>query len=155
LFGRRSRACFDKLKKASQDIIDKKAPYEFGSDAWSYLRKNGYSPGLTEIFATDNYLHFTYMYKEESYDIFWNLAANKGYYTPYEYRGNIFEHTSISDAMITSTTTDDAFVNIIQVSRAIEDQQGEHTLKDPRVLKVMENIQEEDNPIVAFYYIKK
>lgn len=138
------------LKKASSKIIDSHGPYEFGSDAFSFLRKNGYSTGLFEIFATSDYLHFTSTIDEKYYKIYWHLASGKGYRTLYREIQNIFEQIAYI-----ATTTSDAFVCVIQAHQAVEDQQSEYSLDDPRVLEFMKNVHEEDNPILAFYYIKK
>jgi hypothetical protein len=134
-------------KKANKKIL--KNTYEFADEALGYLLKNGYSPGLYEIDIVGNYLHFIYTINDKSYKICWNIDENKGYYTLYEGTENIFE-----SMLPIITTLGDAVVSVIQAGIAIE-YVNTHPDADPRVRQLIEHINEEDNPILAFYYIKK
>lgn len=135
------------LKKATREDIAKYGPYECGIDALPFLRRDGYSSGFSEIYAAGGYLHFTYMLKNNFYMVFWNIVENKGYYSLYKEFSNPL--LRLPDFI---TTTSDAFMGVF---RAFEVVEARETLSDPRLFKQIETVKEEDNPILAFYYILK
>jgi hypothetical protein len=137
------------LKKASKDILDKHGPYQSAFDAYTFLKQNGYSIGIEEIFATDNYIYFSYQLDDvyTSY-IFWNIAEKKGYYLPVPHR----TFQNVFDSMAPIASSGDAFISVINAGQAIEAQQGQYPSQDPRVLELMKNVKEDDNPILVFYY---
>jgi hypothetical protein len=136
------------LKKANKKIIKNADTDEFADNALTYLWKNGYSPGLFELYIVGNYLHFRYRINDKAYKIYWNIDDNKGYYTLWENPESVFE---LMVPII--TTSNDAIVSVIQSGIAVE-YFNTHPDVGPRVRQLMEHINEEDNPILAFYYIK-
>ncbi|GHT23620.1 hypothetical protein FACS189430_07180 [Bacteroidia bacterium] len=136
------------LKKSNKDIIMGYGPYQFGLSAERHLKNNGYSPGIHNMYAIKDYLYFTYLMKEKYYRVYWNITDKKGYITLWRDTHNIFDLMAPIMA-----TTHDAFVCVISSDQAVECLQ-KFDVSDSRILKLMENVQEEDNPILAFYYIK-
>jgi hypothetical protein len=86
------------------------------------------------------------MLRNNYYKIFWNITEHRGYYTLHK---EIDNPLSRIPAFMTAS---DAFVGVF---RAFEVVEARETLHNPNILSQVENVKDEDNPILAFYYVLK
>lgn len=113
-----------------------------------YLKQNGYTLGLTTIYATDNYL----LLMNSDISIYFNKLT-KGIFK------DRLDYSPFYHVVDIKTTTNDAFVGVLYPYQLIEAR--EKTVlypnsflfeKDPRLEKILQEVEIEDNPIVSFYY---
>jgi hypothetical protein len=143
------------LKKITKEIIMKNAPYEFAHDSWKYLMAGGFSLGMSEIFSVKDYLYFDfrdYTNKWKQYSVFWNPVEQKGFYTSKNPFCPYHHWTLIQLGL--GTTYQDAFVYCIEASEVEKILADKESFKNPDDVKVLENVREDDNPVLIFYHIK-
>lgn len=114
------------------------------------LRDENYSLGLTNLFCTNEYLLFNSFENETQYSVFWSIKENEGCFVKDYFSYNIF--SSIGQI---KTTYKNAFVSYIPAYKAIDCQGSEYRFSDKKIEAIVEDLNEEDNPIIGFYYIKK
>ncbi|WP_321481226.1 6-bladed beta-propeller [uncultured Bacteroides sp.] len=142
------------LVKSEQKIADAKTlsslndmELETASDARSSLRKKGFSEGISNIYATDDFLNINYpMPNYQACNIFYCVESKKSYKSI----------TSVGDFFGQSwgpalTTTNQEIVYALQPERILEIRKNPNLFADRKVLEPVENVQEEDNPVLAFF----
>lgn len=139
-----------KLKPTTNEVASDVGSYNSINDILKYLRKSNYSEGVSNLFATNDYLYFNYFVGKNYYEVFWAIGVEKGFY-----RLNYISHNIFKSTRYLMTSTSDAFVCLIPPMDAIADQNGKYAINDDRVKNVMKNLNAEDNPIIGFYYIRK
>lgn len=113
-------------------------------DLMRLLKNNGYSLGLSEIFATENHLLFS-VYK---YRVICDLSTNQFYKEKYIYSNKAYASNYFY------TTTKDAFVSHIQAIQLLElDKDDPYVKKNSELQDIIRRTTEEDNPIIVFYYV--
>lgn len=113
-----------------------------------YLKQNGYTLGITSIYATDNYLllinpDISVYFNRLTKEVFKDRLDFSPFYHPVEIK----------------TSTNDAFIGLIYPYQLIEAREGTVLYpnlslfkKDPRLENILQRIEIEDNPIISFYY---
>jgi hypothetical protein len=115
-----------------------------GMDALAIAREKNLSYGLSLLVMTKKHMHFTFETRDDVKRVFWDLETRKG---------RISE--IINDSQINNyftyliSSTEDAFVCAIPAYIFIEADWTEN--ESARI--AAQNTDEEDNPIIAFYYI--
>lgn len=137
------------LKHRTADCWDKDKEYETGMDLVVSLKLDGYSVGLGELYLIGDYLHFRYYGNGGESKVFLNLKTGKACKYKVEYMGDCIK--SISNYI---TTTDDALVTMISGTRFV-DLVGKFPQYENLEIKGKEPLQEDNNPILVFYYIKE
>ncbi len=132
--------------KLLESIHDMKL--EASLDAISILRKRGYSQGLRNVFATDDFLRIVYPMPEyQVCEIFYNLKTGAAYKST-TIRTDFFGQSWSVDAI---ATTDTEIVSILQPERIIELRESPKIFKDKKVLNALKSVREFDNPVLAFF----
>jgi hypothetical protein len=138
-------------KKFTHEIALKYGPYEDAGDAFVYAKKQGYSLGISELYAINNYLLINSSLK--SHSIFWDISKKQGSYTvenpfnPY----NLLPYT-ISGL---GTTYKNSFVYYVPAYEVEEILSHKDSFVHPEVLIPLEKADMEDNPILIFYDMKE
>lgn len=113
-----------------------------------YLRKNGYTLGISSIYATDDYLllinpDISIYFNRLTKEVFKDRLDFSPFYHPVEIK----------------TSSKEAFIGLIYPYQLIEAREGAILCpnlsvfkKDSRLEKILQEVEIEDNPIVAFYY---
>ena len=113
-----------------------------------YLRKNGYTLGISSIYATDDYLllinpDISIYFNRLTKEVFKDRLDFSPFYHPVEIK----------------TSSKEAFIGLIYLYQLIEAREGAILCpnlsvfkKDSRLEKILQEVEIEDNPIVAFYY---
>ena len=135
------------IKKPTKTDIDKYGTFETGMDVMTFLRRDGFSLGIINIYAAGGYIFFAYGMKGDFYQVFWNIAENKGYYNLYQEIEN-----PLCRINQISTTTREAFVSVLDAYTVVESLK---TVPDRSLFKELEKVDYQDNPILVFYYIVK
>nr|WP_320058902.1 6-bladed beta-propeller [uncultured Bacteroides sp.] len=142
------------LVKSEQKIADAKTlsnlngmELEAASDAGSSLRKKGFSVGISNIYATDDFLNINYpMPNYQSCNIFYCVESGKSYKSITD-RSDFFGQ-GWGPAL---TTTNQEIVYALQADRILEIRKNPKLFADKKVLYSIGNVQEDDNPVLAFF----
>jgi hypothetical protein len=116
---------------------------EIALDALITAREKNLSYGIDKIAITQKFLHFHVQTRDEFKRVFWNLETNQGNISDVidtSYINNFFTYMKVA--------TDDAFVCAIPAYIYVEVDWSEN--ESARI--AAENTDEDDNPIIAFYY---
>lgn len=117
--------------------------YDLALEALSTARAKKLSTGIDKIYSTDDYLHFTFVWNNNRYRVFFNTVSRSGCYY------KIVPSSLYASLENLIAATDKAFVCVIQANDALsENLEGNLILKN-----ILENTKEDDNPILAFYYL--
>lgn len=136
------------LLHSTSKEINKYGPYFIASEAEVKLKENGYSQGIYRLFSSDNILYFIYVKGNNSYGIFWDIKNNKGFVTNSDTRKNILS-TINSQLMGTSA---DALIRFITAEDIVK---SKELFINSNIYKIMDSVNEEDNPVIALYYYDK
>lgn len=120
---------------------------EASLDAISILRERGYSQGLYNVFATDDFLRIEYPLPEyQVCEFFYNLKTGVAYKSV-TIRNDFFGQSWRSAV----TSTDTEIVYALQPERAIELRKSPKLFKDKKVLNAIKSVSEFDNPVLVFF----
>lgn len=126
-----------------------KTDYQMGSDAIATLNRKGMSTGISELFLIGDVLHFLHFSDGKEYKIWWNVKNNQGYYASVDYVSDPIKgmYSSCYYAI-----TENALVSVVAADDLVlfRDEQKEAGMA---VSPELEDIKEEDNPVLAFYFI--
>ncbi len=136
------------LKHPDPEIIRSKEPYDCGYDPMAFLPKLGYSDGFQKVFPAGRFLYLMYLTQGVKLHIFLDPEKGTGFYFENQKNRNIFH--SLDQF---KTWNGSEMVAVIPVSDAMNDQAGEYALSHPKVLEVMRQCKEDDNPIIGFYKV--
>lgn len=119
-------------------------------DAENFIINQSVSAGIKSLYATDDYLFFTYTKKENYYRVFFNSAANKGYI--YDVRKNLEDVGNIvwNNVM---TSTNQYFVGVMPVGEYISNKSLKE--KYPAFSELLSSSGISDNPIITFIEIQQ
>jgi hypothetical protein len=132
-----------KLAPATKKDLDGKS-YDLALGALTVAKSKHLSTGIDKLYATDNYIHFTFVWNDNRHRVFFNTKSKSGYYYKIVPSG---VYTSLDNLV---ATTDKAFVCVIQADEILSE-----NLEDNLNIKNIRNSTvEDDNPILAFYYLK-
>jgi len=140
-------------KKFTHEIALKYGPYEDAWDAFIYAKKQGYSLGIGELYAINDYLLINYNSRLKPCHIFWDISKKKGSYTV----ENPFNPYNLLPFTVTGvgTTYKNSFVYYVPAYEVEEILSHKDSFVHPEVLIPLENADMEDNPILIFYDIKE
>lgn len=113
------------------------------------LLRWGYSTGISKIWATDRFLYFTYRDMKDWYVVCWDRIACKGYKYKQYPRGNIF----MPGGFI--ATCADAFIGAVSALDFLTPPEGVGGKERAQWKEWIKGIQEDDNPILLLYYVRK
>ena len=113
------------------------------------LLRWGYSTGISKIWATDRFLYFTYRDMKDWYVVCWDRIACKGYKYKQYPRGNIF----MPGGFI--ATCADAFIGAVSALDFLTPPEGVGGKERAQWNEWIKGIQEDDNPILLLYYVRK
>jgi len=137
------------IKHPNPEVIREDEPYPCArSMGGNTLRKKGYSTGINRVLPAGKYLFIHCYALRIKYDIFLDPEKGTGFYFEEQENRNIFH--SLDQF---KTWNGSEMVAVIPVSDAMDDQAGEYALSHPKVLEVMRQCKEEDNPIIGFYKV--
>jgi hypothetical protein len=137
------------IKHPNPEVIREDEPYPCArSMGGNTLRKKGYSTGIDRILPAGKYLYFQNFALRIKYDIFLDPEKGTGFYFEEQENRNIFH--SLDQF---KTWNGSEMVCVIPVNIALHEQEGEYALSHPKVLEVMRQCKEEDNPIIGFYKV--
>lgn len=142
------------LVKSEQKIADAKTlsglngmELETASDAGLSLRQKGFSVGISNIYATDDFININYpMPNYRSCNIFYCIKSGKSYKSITD-RSDFFGQ-SWGAAL---TTTGKEIVYALQAERVLEICENSELFTDEKVLEQVKNVREEDNPVLVFF----
>lgn len=134
------------LKHVESNTFKEVNSFEIALEAATLLKKKGFSPGILELYATDELLYFPYYLGTDEYKIYWNIKKQKGYYIK-----NYINMDPVKSLDNIIAATNDALIRVIPSEELLNARDKyEYTIEEKEFLK---KIKEEDNPILAFYYI--
>ncbi|WP_322934150.1 6-bladed beta-propeller [Bacteroides sp. CG01] len=134
------------LKHVESNTFKEVNSFEIALEAATLLKKKGFSPGILELYATDELLYFPYYLGTDEYKIYWNIKKQKGYYIK-----NYINMDPVKSLDNIIAATNDALIRVIPSEELLNVRDKyEYTIEEKEFLK---KIKEEDNPILAFYYI--
>lgn len=113
------------------------------------LLRWGYSTGISKIWATDRFLYFTYRDMKDWYVVCWDRITCKGYKYKQYPRGNIF----MPGGFI--ATCADAFIGAVSALDFLTPPEGVGGKERAQWKEWIKGIQEDDNPILLLYYVRK
>jgi hypothetical protein len=120
--------------------------FELALDVISIAKAKKLSTGIDELYSTGKYIHFTFRMDNNRYRVFWDLQNQQGwYYNAFFDTADVF--TSLEHLI---AATEDAFVCFLEADEALLQGYGE----DMELKKILDNTVEDDNPILAFYYLE-
>lgn len=134
------------LKHVNNNMFKEVDSFKIALEAATLLKKEGFSLGILELYATDELLYFPYYLGTDEYKIYWNIKKQKGFYTKNYVN---MDPVKCTDNII--ATTNDALLRVIPSEELlIARDKYEYTNAEMEILR---KIKEEDNPVLAFYYI--
>jgi len=122
--------------------------YDFGSQAASKLLEEGFSSGITSLYATERIISFQCRTSDGFYRIFYNTETKRGYK---------FDMTKNLDAVNTTlwnflkTSSSKAFVCALPVGDLSSKEKVRKSY--PELNDLLANSKDEDNPILAFFTV--
>jgi len=125
----------------------KKRNYEIGKKAMGALLDKKLSAGINQLYATDEIIYFTSYINGSENKMFYNIISKHGYRFD-----SIKQWNSICIIWNNLTgTTKDAFICEVPIN----DIQDETELRNeyPQLDKLLKEFHDEDNPILAFFYL--
>lgn len=132
-------------RHATKDDIDD-GVYEFGIQACNDLLGKGISPGIDNLYGTDNILYFQYKTRDGYYRIFYNTCTKAGCK---------FDMTKELDAAnnllwnYLITASNDAFLCVLPIGDFLD---AEGVRKSyVKLDSLLKKSNEEDNPIIAYF----
>ena len=128
-------------------INDVKRTYDIGEKAMGDLLDKGLSAGINQLYATDRIIYFTSFINNREYRMFYDIMSKLGYrFDPIKQWSGI---CLIWNNLI--GTTSDAFICEVPV----DDIQDETEIRNeyPQLDKLLKEYHDEDNPILAFFYL--
>jgi hypothetical protein len=132
-----------RLMPATQKDIGGKT-YDLALEAIPVAKNKHLSTGINRLYTTDNYIHFTFsMDNSKYYRAFFNKKTRTGSYYKITPAGI---YTSLDNLI---ATTDSAFVCFIPAYEALTESLDGH----PNLKEILDITVEDDNPILAFYYL--
>lgn len=133
------------LKHVESNTFKEVNSFEIAFEAATLIKKKGFSPGILELYATDELLYFPYYLGIDEYKIYWNIKKQKGYYTKNYIN---MDPVKCTDNIIASTN--DALIRAIPSEELLNARDKyEYTSAEIEILK---KIKEEDNPVLVFYF---
>lgn len=143
------------LIKSEQKIVDAKTlsdindmKLELAIDATSIFRKKGFSVGMLDIYATDEFLQINYpMPNWQSCEFFYCVETGKAYKST-EFRMDFFGNGFGNEA---TATTSKEIVYALQAERIVELRENPELFSDKNILESVKNVGEYDNPVLAFF----
>jgi hypothetical protein len=124
----------------------KGAELEIALDALNIAREKNRSYGISGLAMTESYLHFTVQNKSGVKRIFWNMKTGRGSVS------EIVNESAINNYFTyLIATTADAFVCAIPAEQIVAVNWDENE----SAKQAAENTLEDDNPVIAFYYLEQ
>lgn len=137
------------LKHRDNETFDEEKQYECGFDAIATLGEKNMSVGIDALFLIDEYLYYTYFKEGQEYQVWWDIHKQKGYYVKIQYVPN--NCIRAMDSLGYYTTTKNALVSVVTPEKLME--LNEDALVEQGIKEVVSKVNEDDNPVLVFYYI--
>ena len=139
-------------KSLTNEVYAKLSPsVDIEKDPFIYLNL-GYSFGIVSMYATTDYV-CVYLYgkEQETYRVVINRnnnSATKQIFTPESNRGGYIP-------FMFNGVTKDGFVTTISPSDIVDNIDAPFVQKHAQLREICKSVNEDDNPIIGIYYIKK
>jgi hypothetical protein len=131
-----------KLNPVTKKDLDRKN-YDLALEALTTAKAKHLSSGIDQLYSTDSYIHFTFVWNDNRYRVFFDTDSKSGCYYKITPTGI---YTSLNNLI---STTDKAFVCFLLA----DDVLSENLDGNLELQNIRNNTLEDDNPILAFYYL--